>query len=178
MLCYLQAKHLNGCKTTLNTFTDRDNPGNLSEGTISPLFRQFHSLNQKLLLNLGWLKYFKILTLLIGQLLKTCCSKTNCFGGRQAMFTRPDSLEAGDERWAQPRSLRATTQLPPGVGARGQRPTCPNVCPNALGTDTYPIPFTKPAGKGRKGLQLKGISFIKIKGKILKQSYVLLHLQT
>lgn len=125
MLCYLQAKHLNGCKTTLNTFTDRDNPGNLSEGTISPLFRQFHSLNQKLLLNLGWLKYFKILTLLIGQLLKTCCSKTNCFGGRQAMFTRPDSLEAGDERWAQPRSLRATHSASSWSRSQGTAPHVP-----------------------------------------------------
>lgn len=95
------------------------------------------------------------------------------------MFTRSDSFEAGDQRWAQ---LKILAGYPLNLfleqGAMGQRSRYPNVCLNALGTDRYPIPFTKPAGKGRKGLQLKGVSFIKIKGKILKQSYVLLNLQT
>lgn len=95
------------------------------------------------------------------------------------MFTRSDSFEAGDQRWAQLQilagyPLNLLLEWEPWDSA----PRTQMSVSTHLGTDRYPVPFTKPAGKGRKGLQLKGISFIKIKGKILKQSYVLLNLQT
>lgn len=55
----------------MKTFTDRGIIQEISWRLVFHLFQQFHSLNQKELLNLEWLKYFQILAILIRQLLKT-----------------------------------------------------------------------------------------------------------
>lgn len=75
-------KHSNGCKSALKTFTDRDNPGNLLQMTISPLSQQFHSLNQNSFWILSGLNILNYWLYSLPSFSKFVICRQKCFGDR------------------------------------------------------------------------------------------------